>query len=144
MTVTRRFVGMPFSTYHNYDTTVSSYISVRPQNNSLLLNGEEHFSNDTVYVSAKGSSTLKCSVDSKPQAQFTWSSEPDVFGPLTAATTCLQGSDKVYHCSNTLTVPNAVIPIGGVKVTCHVEAVGNGTDLCVTLGEFLGAFLPST
>ena len=115
---------------------MSSYISVPPQNHSLLLGGEEHLCDETVYVSTKGGSTLKCSVDSKPQAKFTWSSEPSVFGPLAALTTCVQGSDKVYHCSSTLMVPNTVISIGGVKVTCHVEAVGNGTDLCVTLGEF--------
>ena len=101
-----------------------------------MLGGEEHHCDETVYVSAKGSSTLKCSVDSKPQAQFTWSSEPGVFGPLNSLTSCLQGSDRVYHCSNTLTVPNAVIPTGGVKVTCRIEAVDTETDLCVTLGEF--------
>ena len=115
---------------------MSCFISVRPQNHTILLGGEKHPCDETVYVSRKGSSTLKCSVDSKPQAQFTWSSEPGVFGPLTALTICVQGSDNVYHCSSTLMVPNAVIPIGGVKVTCLVEAVGNATDLCVTIGEF--------
>ena len=115
---------------------MSSYISARSQNHSLLLDGEEHFSNDTIYVSAKGSSTLTCSVESKPQAQFTWAAEPGVFGAIPGNTTCILRSDNVYHCSNTLMVPNAVIPIGGVKVTCHVEAVGNGTEFCVTLGEF--------
>ncbi len=115
---------------------MSCFISVRPQNHTILLGGEKHPCDETVYVSRKGSSTLKCSVDSKPQAKLTWSSEPGVFGPFTALTTCVQGSDNVYHCSSKLMVPNAVIPIGGVKVTCLVEAVGNATDLCVTIGEF--------
>ena len=115
---------------------MSCFISVRPQNHTILLGGEKHPCDETVYVSRKGSSTLKCSVDSKPQAQFTWAADSGVFGPIPGTTTCVLRSDKVYNCSNTLIVPNESVPTGGVKVNCHVEAVGNRTDICVTLGEF--------
>ena len=115
---------------------MSSFISVLPKQHSLLLDGEQYPCDETVFVSGDGSSTLTCAVDSKPEAKFTWSSTSGVVGSTTGNTTCTQREDKVYHCVNTLSLPKADIPLVGVKVTCHVDAVGNRTDLCITIGEF--------
>ena len=119
-------------------TVVSSFISVLPKHHSLLLDGEQYPCDETVYVSGDESSTLTCAVDSKPEAKFTWSSTSGVVGSKTGDTTCTQREDKVYHCVNTLSLslPKADIPLVGVKVTCQVDAVGNRTDLCITIGEF--------
>ena len=117
-------------------TAVLSFISVLPKHHSLLLDGEQYPCDETVYVSGVESSTLTCAVDSKPEAKFTWSSTSGVVGSKTGDTTCTQREDKVYHCVNTLSLPKADIPLVGVKVTCQVDAVGNRTDLCITIGEF--------
>ena len=118
-----------------------SLISVRPKNHSLLLDGEQHPCNEPVLVSHDGSATLTCAVDSKPEATFKWSSSvAAVVGSKTGVTTCVQRADKVFRCTSTLSLPKADIPLVAVKVTCQVDAVGNRTDLCITIGEF-SAFL---
>ncbi|KAI0226561.1 hypothetical protein LSAT2_022944 [Lamellibrachia satsuma] len=59
-----------------------SLISVKPENHTLQLNGVASPCDVDVPVNTGESSTLNCSVDSKPQANFTWSSEPDLGSPL--------------------------------------------------------------
>ncbi|KAK2172206.1 hypothetical protein NP493_985g00004, partial [Ridgeia piscesae] len=78
---------------------------------------------------------LKCSVESKPQATFTWSTKPALSGPLVNSTDCVQdNTNLVYTCTNTLTLPSdKVIQTGKIVVTCDAEAAGNTTDICVTL-----------
>ena len=120
-----------------------SFNSVKAENHLLLLDGTQHSCDSPVTVDTADTSTLTCSVDSKPQANFTWSSQPGLTTSLVGSTACNQQSDKVYHCTNTLTLQNSVIPTSGVTVTCHVEAFGNTTNLCMKLGEFL-LFLFST
>ena len=124
--------------YASIPTAVPSLISVLPRNHSLLLDGEQHPCNEPVLVSGDGSATLTCAVDSKPEATtFKWSSASDIVGSKTGATTCVQHADKIYRCTNTLSLPKADIPLVAVKVTCQVDAVGNRTDLCITIrGEF--------
>ena len=80
---------------------------------------------------------LKCSVESKPQATFTWSTNPALSGPLVNSRDCVQDNTSlVYTCTNTLTLPSdKVTQTDKVVVTCHAEAAGDRTDTCVTLGK---------
>ncbi|KAI0213774.1 hypothetical protein LSAT2_001155 [Lamellibrachia satsuma] len=117
-------------------------INVKAENHTLLLDGMQHSCDSPVSVDTAGTSTLKCSVDSKPEATFTWSSQPGLTNSLVGSTACNPCSDKVCHCTNTLTLQNSVIPTSGVTVTCHVEAFGNTTNLCVKLGHLPPGLLP--
>ena len=111
-------------------------IAVRPNNHRLLYNDTSYDCNDEVIVdSTLDDLILKCSVDSKPQATFTWSINPPLSESLLNNTECDQGSDLVFNCSNVLTLPSEKIQQSGVEVTCHVQAFGNTTDLCIKLGK---------
>ena len=80
---------------------------------------------------------LKCSVESKPKATFTWSTNPALSGPLVNSGDCVQDSTSLlYTCTNTLTLPSdKVTQTGKIVVTCHAEAVGEMVDICVTLSK---------
>ena len=87
---------------------------------------------------------LKCSVESKPEATFTWSTNPALSESLLNTTTCVQDSTSlVYACTNTLTLPSdKVTQTGKVVVTCLAEADGDTKDICVTLSKsIMCAFL---
>ena len=114
------------------------FIAVRPNNQSLLVNDISHACSGEVTVDNSVSNLmLKCSVESKPEATFTWSTNPALSGPLLNTTDCAQDTTSlVYTCTNTLTLPSdKVTQAGKVNVTCHAEAAGDTKDICVTLGK---------
>ena len=113
-------------------------IAVRPTNQSLLVNDISYACSDEVTVDGTANNLmLKCSVESKPQATFTWSTNPALNGSLSNTTDCVQNTTSlVYTCTNTLTLPSdKVTKNDNVKVTCHAEAAGDTNDTCVTLGK---------
>ena len=113
-------------------------VAVRPHNHRLLINDTSYSCTDAFTVgNASNNIMLKCSVESKPEATFTWSTNPTLSESLLNTTDCAQDTTSlVSTCTNTLTLPSdKVITSGTIEVTCHVEAVGNTTDLCVKLGK---------
>ena len=85
--------------------------------------------------SAPNNLTLKCSVESKPQATFTWSTDPPLNESLLSKTECDKGSDLVYNCTNVLTLPSDKIRESGIVVTCNVQVAGITKDLCMKFGK---------
>ena len=111
-------------------------IAVRPNNQHLLVNDKSYSCSDEVPVyDTTNDVMLKCSVESKPQATFTWSTNPALSGSL--LNFCVQDQNSlVYTCTTTLTLPRGkVFQTDKVVITCHAEAAGNTIDTCVTLSK---------